>query len=52
MVVALIVHGIAAVWIVSVLTLLAKEIVPSGSGIYSSRDRSRVDRVLVEALLN
>ena len=35
----------------SVLTSMAKEIVPNGSGVDSSRDCSRVDCVLVEALI-
>ena len=38
--------------LVFVLTPIAYEIAPSGSGADSSWDCSRVDRVLVEALIN
>ena len=38
--------------LVFVLTPIAYEIAPSGSGVDSSRDCSHVDRVLVEALIN
>ena len=38
--------------LVSVLTLIADKIAPSGSGINSSRDCSHVDCVLFETLIN
>ena len=36
----------------SVLTFIANKIAPTGSGVDRSRDCSRVDRVLVEALID
>ena len=48
----LLVETLINLLLVSLLTSIANEIAPIGSGIDKSQNGSRVDRVLVEALID